>query len=110
MVRGSGQWPEFAKDHGFRYHKAAAARHIDVFMNVRHNCSCMELMLPSSQSTTGWLLLEQGDLAGRRYCFETNICPSPVCLRACYAALLPRAVASGLHPCVPGNGFGEVRD
>ena len=42
MVRGSGQWPEFAKDHGFRYHKAAAARHIDVFMNVRHNCSCME--------------------------------------------------------------------
>jgi len=39
----------------------------------------MELMLPSSQSTTGWLLLEQGDLAGRRYCFETSICPSPVC-------------------------------
>jgi len=39
----------------------------------------MELMLPSPQSTTGWLLLEQGDLAGRRYCFETSICPSPVC-------------------------------
>jgi hypothetical protein len=39
----------------------------------------MELMLPSSQSTTGWLLLEQGDLAGQRYCFETSICPSPVC-------------------------------
>src|SRR6202022_4940181 len=39
----------------------------------------MELMLPSSQSTTGWLLLEQGGLAGRRYCFETSICPSPVC-------------------------------
>src|SRR5260370_36616510 len=49
-------------------------------MNVRHNCSCMELMLPStSQSTTGWLLLEQGDRAGRRYRFETSICPSPVC-------------------------------
>ena len=39
----------------------------------------MELMLPSSQSATGWLRLEQGDLAGRRYCFETSICPSPVC-------------------------------
>ena len=39
----------------------------------------MELMLPSSQSTTGWLVLEQGDLAGQRYCFETSICPSPVC-------------------------------
>jgi hypothetical protein len=39
----------------------------------------MELMLPSSQSATGWLLLEQGDLAGRRYCFETSICPSPIC-------------------------------
>jgi len=36
-------------------------------------------MLPSSQSTTGWLLLEQGDLAGRRYCCETSMCPSPVC-------------------------------
>jgi hypothetical protein len=39
----------------------------------------MELMLPSSQSATGWLLLEQGDLAGRRYRFETSVCPSPVC-------------------------------
>src|ERR1700746_1457581 len=39
----------------------------------------MELMLPSSPSATGWLLLEQGDLAGRRYCFKTSICPSPVC-------------------------------
>src|SRR3984893_4796879 len=39
----------------------------------------MELMLPSSQSTTGWLLLEQGDLAGRRYRFETSICPNLVC-------------------------------
>ena len=44
-----------------------------------HNCSCMELMLPPSQCATGWLLLEQGDLAGRRYCFKTSICPSPVC-------------------------------
>lgn len=56
----------------------------------------MELMLPSSQSTTGWLLLEQGDLAGQRYCFETSICPSPVCqcervtLR-CSPELAPRA-------------------
>ena len=39
----------------------------------------MELMLPSSQSATGWLLLEQGNLAGRRYRFETSVCPSPVC-------------------------------
>jgi hypothetical protein len=39
----------------------------------------MKLMMPSSQSATGWLLLEQGDLAGRRYCFEISICPSPVC-------------------------------
>ena len=46
---------------------------------MSHNCSCMELMLPSSQSTTGWLLLEQGDFAGRRYCLETSICPNPVC-------------------------------
>jgi hypothetical protein len=46
---------------------------------VPPNCSRMELMLPSSQSTTGWLLFERGDLAGRRYCFETSICPSPVC-------------------------------
>src|SRR6516165_12550015 len=56
----------------------------------------MEFMLPSSQSTTGWLLLEQGDLAGQRYCFETSICPSPVCqcervtLR-CSPELAPRA-------------------
>jgi hypothetical protein len=56
----------------------------------------MELMLPSSQSTTGWLLLEHGNLAGQRYCFETSICPSPVCqcervtLR-CSPELAPRA-------------------
>jgi len=46
---------------------------------VPHNYSCMELMLPSSQGATGWLLLEQGDLAGGRYRFETSVCPSPVC-------------------------------
>ena len=39
----------------------------------------MELMLPSSQSATGWLRLERGDLAGRRYGVEISICPSPVC-------------------------------
>src|SRR5438132_3957901 len=56
----------------------------------------MELMLPSSQSTTGWLLLEQGDLAGQRYCFETSICASPVyqCERVtlrCSPELAPQA-------------------
>ena len=39
----------------------------------------MELMLPSSKDATGWLHLERGDLAGRRYGVETSICPSPVC-------------------------------
>jgi hypothetical protein len=39
----------------------------------------MELMLPSSGSATGWLRLERGDLAGRRYGVEISICPSPVC-------------------------------
>ena len=58
----------------------------------------MELMLPSSQSTTGWLLLEQGDFAGRRYCFETSICPNPVCQCArvtlrCSPELAPQASA-----------------
>jgi hypothetical protein len=36
----------------------------------------MELMLPSSQSGTGWLRLERGDLAGRRYSVEISVCPS----------------------------------
>jgi hypothetical protein len=39
----------------------------------------MELMLPPSKGATGWLRLERGDLAGRRYGVETSICPSPVC-------------------------------
>jgi hypothetical protein len=39
----------------------------------------MELMLPPSKGATGWLRLEQGDLAGRRYGVETSLCPSPVC-------------------------------
>jgi len=33
IVRWSAQRPEFATDHGFRYHKGVAAQHIDVFMN-----------------------------------------------------------------------------
>src|SRR5271165_7553590 len=57
---------------GFALHKLT-------FRGFSQKHPCMVLMLPSSQSTTGWLLLEQGDLAGRRYCFETSICPSPVC-------------------------------
>ena len=39
----------------------------------------MELMLPPSKGATGWLRLERGDLAARRYSVETSICPSPVC-------------------------------
>ena len=39
----------------------------------------MELMLPPSKGATGWLRLEQGDLADRRYGVEISICPSPVC-------------------------------
>ena len=34
IVRWSAQRPEFATDHGFRYHKGVAAQHIDVFMNT----------------------------------------------------------------------------
>ena len=39
----------------------------------------MELKLPPSKGATGWLRLERGDLAGRRYGVETRMCPSPVC-------------------------------
>jgi SEC-C motif len=39
----------------------------------------MELMLPPSKGATGWLRLERGDLAARRYSVEISICPSPVC-------------------------------
>jgi hypothetical protein len=39
----------------------------------------MELVLPLSQGTNGWLLLEQGDLSGQRFCFETSVCANPVC-------------------------------
>ncbi len=39
----------------------------------------MELMLPPSKGATGWLRLERGDLADRRYGVEISICPSPVC-------------------------------
>ena len=39
----------------------------------------MELTLPPSKGATGWLRLERGDLAGRRYGVEISICPSPVC-------------------------------
>src|SRR5439155_20699471 len=42
-------------------------------------CNCMQLRLSSSGDTTGRLLLEQGDLAGRCYRFETSICQNPVC-------------------------------
>lgn len=31
IVRGSAQRPEFATDHGFRYHKGIPAQHVDVF-------------------------------------------------------------------------------
>jgi len=39
----------------------------------------MQLRLSSSGDTTGRLLLEQGDLAGQCYRFETSICQNPVC-------------------------------
>ena len=39
----------------------------------------MELMLPPSKGATGWLRLERGELADRRYGVEISICPSPVC-------------------------------
>jgi hypothetical protein len=39
----------------------------------------MELKLPPSKGATGWLRLERGDLAGRRYGLEARMCPSPVC-------------------------------
>jgi len=39
----------------------------------------MQLRLSSSGDTTGRLLLERGDLAGRCYRFETSICQNPVC-------------------------------
>lgn len=64
-------------------HNRMGLRHDKIFSIFKdssrgpHNYSRMELMLPSSQSARGWLRLEQGDLAGRRYCFDTSICPSP---------------------------------
>jgi hypothetical protein len=39
----------------------------------------MQLRLSSPGETTGRLLLEQGDLAGRCYRVETSICQNPVC-------------------------------
>src|SRR6266851_3225985 len=39
----------------------------------------MQLRFSSSGDTTGRLLLERGDLAGRCYRFETSICQNPVC-------------------------------
>src|SRR2546429_115915 len=41
----------------------------------------MQLTLPSEETgkTKAWLLLEQGDLAGKRYELTASICRNPVC-------------------------------
>jgi len=41
----------------------------------------MQLTLPSEEAgrTKAWLLLEQGDLAGKRYELTASICRNPVC-------------------------------
>jgi hypothetical protein len=73
----------------------------------------MQLTLPSEEigKTKAWLLLEQGDLAGKRYELMASICSiSRVRVRNCFAAMhacgCGIAGALQLRRCLFGNGCG----